>query len=287
MSFDTIAVVDWSGGNDRGPTPKKDAIWIAVQQGAMARAPVYCRNRQVAEAMLADLIRDELAAGRRLCIGFDFPFGYPQGFAAALTGEASALAVWDWLEDRITDAAQSNNRFDVAAAINRQLQPLCPDGGMGPFWGNALPRDIAGLPRRHAGYELAFPARRACEGRAAGAFTCWQLAGAGSVGSQALMGLPVLQRLRRAFDDQVAVWPFQPQACAAAPVVLVEVWPSLIAPAIKAQAGADDIRDRAQVRVLAAALARLARTRRAGTDARRPPRGGGAARRRLDPRAGP
>ncbi|HBU55668.1 MAG TPA: molybdopterin guanine dinucleotide synthesis, partial [Sulfitobacter sp.] len=25
--FNTFVVVDWSGGNDTGPTPRKDAIW--------------------------------------------------------------------------------------------------------------------------------------------------------------------------------------------------------------------------------------------------------------------
>lgn len=264
MSFDTIAVVDWSGGNDRGPTPKKDAIWIAVQRGEVAQDPVYCRNRQVAESVLRDLIRDELAAGRRLCIGFDFTFGYPAGFAAALTGEASALAVWQWIAERIVDTARGNNRFDVAATINTQLQPLCQNGGTGPFWGNALGRDIDGLTRNHTGYDLAFPARRACDLLAKGSLTCWQLAGAGSVGSQSLMGLPVLQRLRQAFADQIAIWPFEPRAVSEAPVAFVEVWPSMIAQTIAATTtapGSDNgIPDRAQVRVLAAALARMSQT---------------------------
>ena len=43
---------------------------------------------------LADLLAAERAAGRRVLAGFDFPFGYPRGFAAALTGRAEALALW-------------------------------------------------------------------------------------------------------------------------------------------------------------------------------------------------
>lgn len=246
MSFDTIAILDWSGGNDRGPRPKADAIWLAVVRQGVAEEPVYLRNRQVAEAALSELMAEEQAAGRRLFLGVDFPFGYPQGFAEALTGRADPLALWDWFETRIEDAPKSNNRFDLAGEINRRF------GGTGPFWSNGLPRDIDGLPRTKQGYRNPFPDRRACEDRANGAFTCWQMAGAGAVGSQVFMGLPVLERLRRRFD--VAVWPFEPLDRA---VALVEVWPSLLAPRIAAERAPGEIKDRAQVRVLARGIADL------------------------------
>ena len=201
--FDTVAVVDWSGGNDRGPRPRADAIWIGIR-GPEGRAEThYARNRQVAEARLRDLVAEERAAGRRLLIGFDFPFGYPAGFAAALTGAQDPLALIDWIAARIEDGPRANNRFDLAGRINRRL-----GAGRGPFWANALRRDIAGLPRTRAEYANPFAERRACEARAKGSFTCWQLAGAGSVGSQALMGLPLIARLRR--DLGARVWPFEP-----------------------------------------------------------------------------
>ena len=50
--FDTVLMVDWSGGNDRGAKPKKDAIWAALVRGGRAGEPIYLRNRQVAEAWL-------------------------------------------------------------------------------------------------------------------------------------------------------------------------------------------------------------------------------------------
>ena len=181
--------------------------------------PVYLRNRTVAEAWLADLIAGELAAGRRLCLGFDFPFGYPAEFAAALTGSNDPLRLWSWLAERIEDAPRSNNRFDLAGEINRTL-----GDGVGPFWANGLKRDIAGLPRTKDGYSNPFPDRRVVETRAKGSFTCWQMAGAGAVGSQVMMGLPVLHRLRQRFADQIAVWPFEPLD---APIAFVEIWPSL------------------------------------------------------------
>ncbi len=215
--FDTIVMVDWSGGADRGPTPVKDAIWAGVNRGGVADAPVYLRNRQVAEAWLSDLFEVERAAGRRVLVGFDFPFGYPRGFCEALTGQTDPLVLWEWFAARIEDSAATNNRFDLAGEVNRTL-----GAGQGPFWANGLARDIEGLPRRKDSYANPFPERRKAEEQAKGAFTCWQMAGAGAVGSQVFMGLPVLARLRQKHD--VAVWPFQPLE---APIAFVEVWPSL------------------------------------------------------------
>ncbi|WP_417525003.1 gephyrin-like molybdotransferase Glp [Marinovum sp.] len=246
MRFDTIAVVDWSGGNDRGVRPKKDAIWIGLMRAGIEEEPFYCRNRQVAEAALCELIEAEHAASRRLFIGFDFPFGYPKGFAEALTGQADPLALWQWFEARVEDSPKANNRFDLAGMINRQF------GSDGPFWFNGLAREIDGLPRNKSQYRNPFPERRACEERAKGSFTCWQLAGAGAVGSQVFMGLPVLQRLRQKY--QARAWPFEPLD---SDLALVEVWPSLIAPIIAAECGEDEIKDRAQVRILARAIADL------------------------------
>jgi len=247
-SFDSFAVVDWSGGNDTGPRPRRDAIWLGLVRGGVEETPCYIRNRVEAEAVIAGLIEAELAAGRRLLLGFDFPFGFPPGFARALTGRADALAVWDWLEAHISDSPRANNRFDIAGRINARFP------GTGPFWFNGLRRDIAHLPRRdtRAGHGMA--ERRQAEMLAKGAFSCWQMGGAGAVGGQVLTGLPVLSRLRRRFAGRVAVWPFEPLA---APVALVEIWPGLIEPAVR-RAGADGgIRDAHQVRLLARAMARL------------------------------
>ncbi len=244
-AFDTFVMVDWSGGNDRGAAPKKDAIWIGVaRRDGSEDAPVYKRNRQEAEQWLRALLDAELAAGRRVLVGFDFPFGYPKGFCRALTGQDDPLQLWDWFAARIEDAPKANNRFDLAGEINRVL-----GGGKGPFWANGLRRDIEGLPRTKADYANPFPERRAAEGSAKGAFTCWQMAGAGAVGSQVFMGLPVLTRLRR--DYPVAVWPFEPLE---APVALVEIWPSLTL----GKEPDNMIRDAWQVREVARQMAGLA-----------------------------
>lgn len=211
-------MVDWSGGNDRGARPKQDAIWSCVVRDGAAGEPQYHRNRGLAEDWLIALVEAELTAGRRLALGFDFPFGYPEGFARALTGTDDPLQLWDWFEARIEDSPKANNRFDVAGMINRKF------GGTGPFWGNGLKRGIHGLPRRKTHYRYPFPERRAVEHLAKGSFTCWQMSGAGSVGGQVMMGLPVLARLRRRFPGKAAVWPFE---ALDKPVALLEIWPSL------------------------------------------------------------
>ena len=246
--FDTFVIVDWSGGNQGPAKPRADAIWACVARGAEVLPPVYLRHRQAAEAWLTDTIAAERAAGRRVLAGFDFPFGYPAGFAAAVTGSAEPFELWDWFEARVDDSPTANNRFALAGEINRRF------GGQGPFWGNASRTDVEGLPRTKAAYQNPFPERRAAEDQARGAFPLWQLAGAGAVGSQAIMGLPVLNRLRRRFAPEVAVWPFEPLDAA---VALVEVWPSLMVGA----APEGWIKDQWQVHEVARIMAALPEAR--------------------------
>ncbi|MEL7254682.1 MAG: gephyrin-like molybdotransferase Glp [Pseudomonadota bacterium] len=250
--FETVAIVDWSAGNDTGPRPRKDAIWMGVARGGEAQEPIYLRNRVVAEEAIGALIEAELQAGRRLFLGFDFPFGYPRGFAKALTGSDDPFAVWTWLEARMQDAPKSNNRFDLAAQING----IFP--GTGPFWFNGLGRDIDGLPRKDTRTGHGMFEKRRAEEQSKGTFSCWQLGGAGAVGGQVLTGLPVLERLRKRFAGQVAVWPFEPLN---APVAFVEIWPGLINPAVKEAEATGGIRDAHQVRLLSLAVSRLPQAR--------------------------
>jgi molybdopterin molybdotransferase len=240
QAFDTIAMVDWSGGADRGPAPKKDAIWIAVWRNSELSS-TYMRNRAVAESALQTLIEAERSRGHRLLIGFDFPFGYPTGFAQALTGRPDPLAVWTWLAEHVTDG----QRFQLAGAIN-QILP-----GEGPFWGNGLRADIASLSRTKVACDP-FPVFRQVEAATKGTFSCWQLSGAGCVGSQVLTGLPVLSRLSTRFAPDVSVWPFEAPEKA---VVFAEVFFSVIADDIRAATKPGSIRDDVQVRTLARAVA--------------------------------
>lgn len=247
LTFDTIVTVDWSGGVQKSARPCADAIWVSVKRGADHHPPQYFRSRQTVEPWLASLIDTELTAGRRVFCGFDFAFGYPAGFGAALTGSQDPFAIWSWFHDRVEDTPKSNNRFELASDINRQL------GGCGPFWGCPAGRATPFLPTKKSDRDTTpFAEKRAVEHRAAGAFSVWQLSYVGAVGSQVIMGLPVLERLRRHFSGRIAVWPFEPLD---APVAFVEVWPSLFADKITPRLGEYPVKDAVQMHVLTELIA--------------------------------
>ncbi len=256
MSFDSVVILDWSAAS--APTPARDsadAIWIGEARGGAAES-TYLRTRAAAEDWLGARIARARADGERLLIGADFAFGFPAGFAAGLTGRAEALAVWEWLAGALSDGPDNrNDRFAVAARMNRAFP------GLGPFWFNPG-SEIPDLPRkgraRH-GYGPLDDMRRA-DRQARGAQSVFRLGGAGAVGSQVLTGLPVLWRLRA--QGGVAVWPFEPLD--EVPVVLAEVFPSLLAAEVAALIPEGSrrndwpVKDAVQVRLLALALQRLA-----------------------------
>ena len=240
--FDRVIIADWSAASARSPAkPSADAIWL----GSPGQQSRYFRTRQQAEAALLAEI-DSLPSGQRLLIGFDFPMGYPAGFAARLTGQAQVRAVWAWLAARLQDdASNRNNRFEVAAEINRLI-------GGGPFWGRPAGLALPDLPaRKTIDYRsLGLTERREVERLVPRAQAVWKLYTTGAAGSQGLMGQAMLHRLAQMPD--VAVWPFDR---AEARIVLAEVYPSLLAAEVAADPAA--IKDEAQVRLLAKALFRL------------------------------
>ena len=260
--FHTHVVVDWSARSKPSPKkPTKDSIWWAVARitdGIEVEEPEYLRTRHDALDGLARFITGELDAGRRVLVGFDFPFGYPAGVAEHLTGKASATALWDWLAARIEDGPDNeNNRYDAAAAINDTYP------GLGPLWGRPSSWDYPAIPVRASARTCQdrHPAeRRICDERAKGAKTVWQLAYSGSVGSQMLLGLPALKRLVEdsRIGGRAAIWPFQTGLQAPdAKAVIAEVYPSLLKDKVSAHRRKDEILDSAQVRVNAEAFARL------------------------------
>ncbi|KIC11865.1 molybdopterin biosynthesis protein MoeA [Leisingera sp. ANG-M1] len=250
--FDSVLAVDWSAAKRKPQRPSKDAIWLGLARNGCAEQQIYCRSRQEAEAWIDGFLAAEQAAGRRVLAVFDFPFGYPRGFARRVTGSDDPFALWQWLEERIEDTEDgSNNRFEIASEMNRLF------AGPGPFWGKPDEQNWPDIPYRKTGVTYDAVSERRCADLAAkAASSCFQLFFNPTVGSQVLMGLPVLQRLR--LRHQAAVWPFQ--KVAAAQIVFAEVWPGLIESAVKAAmavAGPEEIRDRVQMRLLSQALSRL------------------------------
>ena len=255
--FDSYVVVDWSAASV--PRQGRDSIWVCRRDGEdggeiVANLP----TRHAARSFLAEQIAQAVAAGRRMLVSFDFPFGYPAGFAARLGLAGSAWrAVWDEIALRIADGPDNrNNRFAVGAEFNRRVSNRAF-----PFWGCPAGRDDIYLGARHPGaYDDGLDERRLIDGRRymPGAQPCWKLAYAGSVGGQALTGIPVVRALR---DDPrwrgcAAIWPFETglEAPSGASVVFAEVYPSLWGRRLALPPG--EIKDRAQVTTVARDFAR-------------------------------
>ena len=230
--FDRIIAVDWSARSAPSPArPVKDAIYICNRsrntgrQDHIAGHPTYHRTRDAAMTVVQTALDAALVTGERVFLGFDFGFGYPAGFAERLTGRAEALAVWDWLNGQIVDAPDNaNNRFSVAAGINALFD------GLGPFWGCPTGVDLAGLPAKgslRSGHGLSD--RRAVEEVLKTAQSGFKLFTTGSVGSQSLLGLPYLARLRRRYGAALMVWPQQSGwGVPDAQIVLAEIYPSMM-----------------------------------------------------------
>jgi len=232
--FDAYLMVDWSA--NASPKTGADSIWYAeyrregrrLARSALANPP----TRAAATAEITARIAALAKAGRRVLAGFHFPFGFPAGTARKL-GLAGIpwQAIWRLLADSIEDAdSNANNRFEVGARLNERMS-----GAAFPFWGHPPRRSLRHLgPRKPRPHRPGEPAeRRLCDDRAPRAQPVWKLAYAGSVGSQALTGIPRVRQIRN--DLRLAgssrIWPFETGLAddPDAQVVLAEVYPSLFA----------------------------------------------------------
>jgi precorrin-8X/cobalt-precorrin-8 methylmutase len=254
--FDTFVIVDWSAAG----TPKtgRDSIWIcAVDRDGSERLIENPRTRHGAKNLLGELLSEAAARGERVLLGFDFPFGYPAGFAQHLGLMATPpwRAVWDEIAARLTDRENNqNDRFAVAAEFNRRVS-----NGAFPFWGCPVGFAHPFLgPRHHNGHEAGGLAeRRLIDCWMVGAQPCWKLAYTGSVGSQSLTGIPVVRELRHhpGWADRARIWPFETGLGLTdeAQIVFAEVWPSWWRREIRHDYGPPN--DKAQVRSVAAIFA--------------------------------
>ena len=208
--FDTFVIVDWSAAG----TPKtgRDSIWIcAVDRKGAERQVENPRTRHGAKNLLGELLSEATSRGERILLGFDFPFGYPAGFAQrlGLTATPPWRAVWDEIAARLTDQENNrNDRFAVAAEFNRRVS-----NAAFPFWGCPVrfTHEFLG-PRHHNGHQAGGLAeKRLIDTWMVGAQPCWKLAYTGSVGSQSLTGIPVVHELRhhRTWADRARIWPFE------------------------------------------------------------------------------
>ena len=260
--FSAYVIVDWSAAAK--PATGADSVWIGVlKRDVRFRMSFESHNpatRQEAEKVLASILDDLKKRGERALLGFDFPLGFPRGFADALklVGEAPWRAVWDQIDKMVKDKADNtNNRFGVGSELNRRIT-----GGPFPFWGcppkDALTTLQPKRTRAHGPGDL--PEFRHADLAAKGAASIWKLYYNGSVGGQALLGIPAIKRLKTARGDAVRVWPFETgfKALTEADLegveaVVAEVYPSLL----KIKAAPGEVKDLVQVRETAEHFARL------------------------------
>jgi hypothetical protein len=245
--FDTYIIVDWSAA--RTPKTGRDSVWICRHRPAGERVE-NPPTRHAARALLAEMLAEAMANDERVVAGFDFPFGYPAGFAARLgLSGVPWRAVWDEIAQLVDDREDNyNNRFEVAAALNARVS-----GGTFPFWGRPVRMEHPFLGAKHhkRHTEDGLLEKRLIDEWMVGAQPCWKLIGTGSVGGQVLTGLPVVRALR---DDprwaaRARVWPFETGLALPddARIVFAEVWPSWW----KACAKLGPPNDKAQVRTVA------------------------------------
>lgn len=249
--FDSFVMVDWSAANV--PRTGRDSIWIC-RRGPDGETLANPPTRHAAKALLGDWLMAARSRGERVLMGFDFPFGYPAGFAARLGIRGSPWrAVWDEIAALVEDdETNRNNRFEVAAQFNRRIS-----AGPFPFWGCPRGRDTLFLgPKHHRRHESdGLAERRLIDHYMRTAQPCWKLLGSGSVGGQVLTGIPVVRLLRDdpRWSDRARVWPFETGLKAAdePAIVFAEIYPSLwkVAPL------PDEPKDSAQVRAVVDFLA--------------------------------
>lgn len=282
--FDAYLAVDWSArSGSTGAAPAADAVWAseAWWDGdalRWARERYFPTRRACIEHLVAALSR-QISRARRVLVGFDFPLGYPAGLARALGLEGpSWRATWRLLRDpgaslpgapenRYATVDNANNRFAVAAALNRAATGGRRRAVPGPFHGCPARHESAWLLRTRAefpfvvrrGVALAYWRRAEARLRRGGRapLSGWWVLGGGAptAGGQALVGIPAVHELAERLGRCAAIWPFE-TGFTAVPAgsgpggraVLAEIWPGLVEAPL--QAGL--VRDAAQVRATAA-----------------------------------
>lgn len=254
--FDRVVVVDWSASSR--PTTGRDSIWIAVgdRDGITLANP---STRAVAATAIEQAVTH--VTGGATLLAVDFSLGYPAGTGHALgLGGTSWRAMWELLSERIVDDDHNaNNRFAVAAGLNGEMT-----ADAAPFWGCPPAQRSALLASTKPTESGSVAQWRVTEEvlRAAGhrPLSSWQLLGAGAVGSQSLVGIPILHRLVERLGPRAVVWPFDTGFTAptttAGSVIIVEAWPSMfpIDGAETLPVGAGEVRDARQVATVARTL---------------------------------
>ena len=268
--FDTYIMTDWSGGSRRRKN-RRDAIWIAYggieDDSPQTESPP---SRSEAVQLIRSLLLERITVRSRVLVCFDFAYGYPVDFAAALeaaTGKSDLpwRLVWRYLSETVKDdeatlpsrkPTNRSNRFEVANLINSSLSSSREAAG--PFWCSAAEAAYLHIPQRQPdqpfvsaqGY-LIKPLRLTDKRAKSG--TPFRLFGTASVGGQSITGIPRLYKLRNEPElaPRSSVWPFETGWAIKASwlpnhisIIHAEIYPSVKEPK------PDPIKDRGQVHAM-------------------------------------
>jgi hypothetical protein len=268
LFFDAYIFIDWSSRNRIGPdNPCSDAVW----EGKYTRESrnlieTYYRTRRECIDSVRSSLSSYVTKGYRVLLGFDFPYGYPKGLAQCL-GLSDDYPpwqnVWTAISSQVTDSKKNkSNRFMAASKLNT----LVGYSEAGPFWGVPKTQETIFLQTKSP--EFPFISRngvvidrlRIVELHLRGVQESWKLFGAGSVGSQALTGIPYVRKLRfdPSFSEKSAVWPFEtsftptPTPKVGPFILHAEIWPGVVKSSVNQILMRDKtiIKDQAQVRAM-------------------------------------
>jgi precorrin-8X/cobalt-precorrin-8 methylmutase len=270
--FDFYIMVDWSAAARRRGG-RSDTIWIAhgprTADVPVTRSP---HSRTETIDLIHSVLEKEISLKRHVLICFDFAYGYPVDFAAALqaaTGNSERdlpwLLTWRYLSEHIKDdegtapGAKPNNRsnrFEVANQINALLSAEAKEAG--PFWCASSEAAYRYIPQTRPSEPFQTAQGYAVKGlrltdKRARSGSPFRLFGTASVGSQSLTGIARLHQLRNdpKFAGISAVWPFETDWATKAKwlpkyvsILHAEIYPSVRNPM------PDEIKDRGQVRAM-------------------------------------
>ncbi len=260
--FDAYIMVDWSAAAK--PVTGANSVWIGIL-AKDARLKLQFRavnpdTRLKARSFIAEMVGKLTARGDKVLLGFDFSFGYPAGTAAALGLDTDRVPPWKAIHDHLFAKVRekpdnSNARFAIAASMNYAISR-----GPFPFWGAPARDQASTLPGKkpHFPQDAAVAEYRLAEQRLRAdglgqPKSAWQLAYAGSVGSQMILGIPHVAALRETLPA-TRIWPFETglgeldaETLAGTDVLICEVYPSLL----DVRAGPGQVLDAAQVEAMA------------------------------------
>ena len=185
----TAIAIDWSGAKS-----PKGKIWFAQASDGRLRDLKHLSTREEA----IDQLIKHLKADSTAVAGLDFAFSFPMWFVHNC-GCDNAIDFWQTVE-----------REGETWLLN--CQP--------PFWGRPGKKK-PDLPRHFRRTEDAADSVSGISAK-----SCFQIGGAGAVGTGSIRGMPFLSRMREA---GIAVWPFDSPTL---PFV-VEIYPRILTGPVK------------------------------------------------------